>query len=280
MEKIFPFAGMDPYLESPEIWPDFHERLGTLISEILNENLPAPYYARLEMRAELGIIFEGGVERRIVPDITVVTHPLPVTSPARVAVLEQTRAPVTEGYKVRIHTEPLSHHFVEIRDGTRGHKLVTLIEIVSPTNKRPGPDRRAYEVKQREVLESDAHLIELDLIRAGNRLLPYPDLEDAVYQLACDYLVLVNRSNLRGDSWMDYTLYPIDVREVLPVIPVPLLGNDPDVPLDLQFVAQRAYRGGPYWRALDYTKPPPAPPFQPEKMEWIDACLRATKLRV
>ncbi len=280
MEKIFPFAGMDPYLEAPDIWPDFHERLATLVSEMLNENLPAPYYARLEMRAELGVIFESGVERRIVLDIMVVTHPHPSAASPQTAALEQTRATVAEGYGVRIFTEPLSHHFIEIRDGARGHKLVTLVEIVSPTNKRPGPDRRAYESKQREILASDAHLIELDFIRAGRRLLPYPELDDAVHQLQCDYLVLVNRSNLRADAWMDYTLYPIDVREMLPVIPVPLLGNDPDVPLDLQFVAQRAYRGGPYLRAIDYTQPPPEPPFAAEKLEWIEASLRAAKLRV
>lgn len=98
-------------------------------------------------------------------------------------------------------------------------------------------------------------------------------------RLACDYLVLVNRSNLRVETWMDYTLYPIDVREALPVIPVPLAEKEPDVPLDLQFAMQRAYRGGPYLRALDYTQPPPEPAFSAEKLEWIDARLRQAKLR-
>ena len=53
-----------------------------------------------------------------------------------------------------------------------GHKVVTVIEIVSPSNKQPGPDRRSYETKQQEVLSSDANLIELDLLRTGRRLLP------------------------------------------------------------------------------------------------------------
>ncbi len=277
MDKIYPFVGMDPYLEAPDIWPDFHERLGTIISEMLNDTLPAPYYARLEMRAELGIIFEGGSEKRIVPDVVVVTHP--PQEPTPVTVRDETRVAVAEGYQIRIHTEPISHHFVEIRDGARGHKLVTLIEIVSPSNKRLGPDRRAYEAKQREVLESDAHLIELDFIRAGTRLLPYLELDEAVHQLNPDYLVLLNRSNLRVDWWMDYTAYPVDVREMLPVIPVPLSMGVEDVPLDLQSATQRAYRGGPYLRAIDYAQPPPEPKFSQEKLEWIDARLRAVKLR-
>ncbi len=131
----------------------------------------------------------------------------------------------------------------------RGDGRTCEISIPSPSNKRPGPDRRTYETKQREVLESDANLIELDLLRGGTRVLPYPDLAAAVDDLRCDYLILLNRSAQRQDLWMDYTLYPLDAREPLPCIPTPLAGQDPDVPLDLQIAAQRAYREGPYARA-------------------------------
>lgn len=62
------------------------------------------------------------------------------------------------------------HTFVEVRDPTHGHRLVTLLEIASPSNKRPGQDRKAYLRNQREVLDSDANLIELDLLRSGERL--------------------------------------------------------------------------------------------------------------
>ena len=50
-----PFPGMDPYLEAPSIWPDFHHKLAAELSTELNGSLPSPYYARLEMRQELGI---------------------------------------------------------------------------------------------------------------------------------------------------------------------------------------------------------------------------------
>ncbi|MBI3913232.1 MAG: DUF4058 family protein, partial [Chloroflexi bacterium] len=232
----YPFPGMDPYLEAPDIWPDFHDALAAQIRAELNARLPQPYYARLQMRPEMGVVLEAGTLHSIVPDVVVVRQPFASSARAEtgVAVLEQPRDAIAQGIEMRVHTDPLQHRFVEIRDAVRGHKLITLIELVSPSNKRPGPDRRAYETKQREVLESDANLIELDFLRGGTRLLPYPDLTAAVDNLGCDYLILLNRNALRQDTWMDYTLYPVDLRELLPCIPVPLAGQDPDVPLDLQ----------------------------------------------
>ncbi len=274
----YPFPGMDPYLEAPDIWPDFHDALAAQIRAELNARLPQPYYARLQMRPEMGVILEAGTRHWIVPDVVVVRQPPPRPEEAGVAVLDHPRVTVAEGIDMRVHTDPLQHRFIEIRDAARGHKLITLIEIVSPSNKRPGPDRRAYEAKQREVLESDANLIELDLLRSGTRRLPYPDLAAAVDNLACDYLILLNRSALRQDYWMDYTLFPVDVREPLPCIPVPLAGQDPDVPLDLQIAAQRAYREGPYLRAIDYSQLPD-PPLAEEDAAWAEARLRAAGLR-
>lgn len=180
--------------------------------------------------------------------------------------------------EMRVHTEPLQHHFVEVRDAERGHRLVTLIEIVSPSNKRPGPDRRSYEAKQKEVPESDANLIELDLLRDGRRVLPYLDLVEAVKRLNPDYLVLLNRSALRDGSWMDYTLYPVGLRDPLPCIPVPLSGDDPDVLLDLQVAFNRVYQEGPYRRMIDYSAAPP-PPLDKKDAAWADERLRSAGLR-
>jgi hypothetical protein len=192
--------------------------------------------------------------------------------------LNQPRTEATPGIELRIQTDPIQHRFVEILDTERGHKLVTLIEIVSPSNKQPGSDRRAYEAKQQEILSSDASLIELDLLRAGRRLLPYPELAAAVDSLAPDYLVLLNRSVLRQDFWMDYTLYPVYLREPLPCIPIPLAGPDPDVLLDLQIAVNRVYREGPYLRAIDYSGPS-EPPLNETEVTWADERLRTVGLR-
>jgi len=275
-----PFPGMDPYLEEPDIWPDFHQHSATVMGEMLNAQLPYPYYARLQMRPELGVVLEAGSLHRIMPDV-VVSRTLR-DSPGGwggATVVSEPRTQVTEGVQVRIRTDPLRHQFVEIRDVARGHKLVTLIEIASPSNKRPGPDRRAHEAKQREVLESDANLIELDLLRSGRRLLPYPELEEAVDDLACDYLIQLNRAATRQDTWMDYTLYPVHLREPLPCIPVPLAIHDPDVPLDFQVMVNRVYLSGPYARAVDYTHDP-EPPLREEDRVWADRCLKVAGLRL
>ena len=90
-----PFPGMDPYLEAPDIWPDLQSALAAEIRNELNQTLPAPYYARLEKRPELGIIDE-------------------------------------------VPTDPIRHHFVEIRDSAQGHKLITLIEIAGRRRRRLG----------------------------------------------------------------------------------------------------------------------------------------------
>jgi hypothetical protein len=268
-----PFPGMDPYLEAPALWPDVHDSLASAIRGLLNTALPAPYYARLETRLELGIVLPGSTQRRIVPDVAVLREAI-----ARYATTEPVVTPrqvVTPGIGLRVYTEPVRHPMIEVRDPTRGHRLVTLIELVSPANKRPGSDRRTYLSKQSEVLASEANLVEIDLLRDGERLLPYLDLEAFVFEHPCDYLVLINRARGREGSGMDYTAYPISVREMLPCIPVPLADDDPDLPLDLQVAFQRAYADGPYHRAVDYTTPP-QPPLGGEDVEWARAILSET----
>jgi hypothetical protein len=162
-----PFPGMDPYLEAPAIWPDFHDALAGEIRGALNQTLPRPYYARLEMRPEIGIVEERGPANRPVPDVAVVRHPgRPADGGA--AVLDRARVEVSESYDVDVLLEPIRHPFVEIRDPTSGHKLITLIEILSPSNKRRGPDRKTYlktTTRQRARISAPA--------RVPSWLLPY-----------------------------------------------------------------------------------------------------------
>ena len=193
-----PFPGMDPYLEVPDIWPDFHDALAGEIRGELNRVLPKPYYARLEMRPEIGIVGDE-LSGRIVPNVAIVRPRSTAVATAReggVAVLEEPRVASSPSVWLRLPNEPLRHHFVEIRDASRGHALVTLIEIASPTNKRPGPDRRAYEAKRQEILDSETSLIELDFLRGGQPLIARPLVIEAAAGLEPrpDYLVAVNRA--------------------------------------------------------------------------------------
>jgi Protein of unknown function (DUF4058) len=270
-----PFPGMDPYLEAPEIWHDLHAAFAAQISGALNSTLPSPYYARLGIRPEVGIADDGtpcwvihglGASRHIGEE--------PRTEAARI--LEAPRTAISKSLKVTVHNEPLRHAMVEIRDPTRSHRLVTLIEIVSPSNKRPGADRRAYLQKQGEVLDSDANLIELDLLRHGERLLSNMELEELVLHLdpPPDYLVLVNRAWQRVGDASSYEIFPVLLPHSLPVIPVPLRQHQEEVLLDLQFVFNRAYDSGPYRRgAVDYGQPP-RPPLRQELVAWAEQRVR------
>ena len=159
-----PFPGMDPYwkLRTSGRICTMHWR--QKYGNHLNQTLPTPDHARLEMRPELGIIEERGVRQRITPDVTVVRHSEPEHQQrtGATAVLTAPRSVISTFIEYEVLTDPIHHQFVEIRS-FQGHKLITLIEIVSPS--RPGPDRESYERKQREILESDASLVELDLWR-------------------------------------------------------------------------------------------------------------------
>jgi hypothetical protein len=126
---------------------------------------------------------------------------------------------------VDIHRE----HYLEIRDRS-DRRLVTTIEVLSPTNKATGPDRDQYLAKRREILASRTHFVEMDLRRGGNRP-PLEGLPD------CDYYVMVSRYSDRPQvgAW------PIGLDEPLPTIPIPLGEPDESVELSLQAALHRAY---------------------------------------
>lgn len=247
--------------------------LATEIRTDLNRHLPRPYYARLEMRPEIGIVGESD-SRTIIPDVVIVRRPRPATAPleaANVAILDEPRVDPSPSIWMDFGNEPLRHFSVEVRDSAHGHSLVTLIEIASPTNKRSGPDQRAYEAKQQEILESDTSLVELDLLRSGRPVIGGPRTVEAIWELdpRPDYLIAINRAWQRGK----YELYPVRLEECLPCILVPLRKDEKELPLDLQYIFRQVYDGGPFARgAVDYTCPPD-PPVRPELTNWLAARL-------
>lgn len=270
-----PFPGFDPYLEAPDIWPDFHNALAAEIRNELNRVLPRPYYARLEMRPEIGLLEQPPVVRRVIPDVTVVQGSGAAGGTAT-ALADGPRTVVSRSVDVIVNVEPIRHSFVEILDSSRNHRLITVIEIVSPSNKRPGQDRRAYEQKQREILDSDVSLIEVDLLRSGERLCPYPAVAQMIGELSPppDYLVTVNRWWQRMGDAMDYQLFPMTIRETLPCIPIPLRREEAEPTIDLQWHFNRVYDSGPYWRgAIDYSQPPD-PPLSPQDASWAAELIR------
>ena len=143
--------------------------------------------------------------------------------------------------------------------------LVTAIEILSPINKRPGRERQKYLRKRRELLRSEAHVMELDLLRGGERSPLETPLPPASYYI----------SLARTDSRPYVDVWAIQLEARLPVLPVPLSAPDPDVPLDLGAIVQAVYERGGYATRLDYRQPAPPPALEAEQQAWVEQLLAA-----
>ncbi len=143
--------------------------------------------------------------------------------------------------------EPIPHVTIEIRD-TANRQLVTAIEVLSPTNKR-GEGRAEYLARRQRLLQSAAHLLEIDLLREGQRVPMREPLPRA------SYFVLLSRADDRPMT----SVWPVALDQPLPSVPVPLLPGDADVGLDLQAALTNVYDVVGYDLAIDYSKPPEAP---------------------
>jgi hypothetical protein len=151
---------------------------------------------------------------------------------------------------------------VEVREAG-ADTLVTAIEILSPINKRPGRERQKYLRKRRELLRSEVHVMELDLLRGGER----SPLETALPPAS--YYVTLARVEHR--PYVD--VWPIQLAARLLVFPVPLSTPDPDVPLDLGAIVPAVYERGGYATRIDYRQPVPPPALASEQQAWIEHLL-------
>jgi hypothetical protein len=253
-----PFPGMDPFLENPAIFPGLHNRFIALLSEFLQAALPAPYFAEIGERVWVEVS-----QRFIEPDASVLhREPGRGGSSGAVATAGTRSRPVV----VTVPHDERREPFVEIRTpGDGADRLVTAIELLSPSNKAPGErGRELYMRKQRELLESPTHLVEIDLLRGGvhSTAVPLDRLSAQVGPF--DYHVSVHRS----DRFEDFLVYPVRLEERLPEVALPLLPGDPDVSIDLQAVFDRAYDTGPYHRRIRYAEASPVPPLRSDQSEW------------
>lgn len=244
-----PFPGMNPFLEQSGVFHDFHQSLIPVLRELLEDQLTSTYLVKLE--EQLFIHELSAEERRYLGRADVAVDrvrsgPAPGLS---TTVLE---APTYGLLFPAVDVE--RHSYLEIRHAA-DEQLVTVLELLSPTNKRTGGDRDQYLAKRRQIYNSDVHLVELDLLRGGPRL-PVDGLA------TCDYCVLVSRSEERPKVG----LWPIGLRDRLPVIPIPLRVPDPDVRLDLQVALHRVYDAAKYAKRI--YRGTPQPPLSPEDQVW------------
>ncbi len=250
-----PFPGMDPFLESQGFWPDFHTSLLTYCREFVNVSLPVHYVALIEERISL-VDLTGEARLGFRPDVSIVREPHVTVTPK-----EQGGIATLEPVAVRLARKDLDEvpeRWIEFKR-LPDLALVTVIEILSPTNKS-GVGRSQYLQKRSELLDQPIHLVEIDLLLRGQRLPMGGSLPLG------DYYAFVSRAENRDSS----DVYAWSIRRVLPAIPIPLTPPDPDLSLDLAAVVARAYDQGRYQRLIHYTAPLDLP-LCGEDQNWLRA---------
>src|SRR5262249_55800068 len=129
-----PFPGMDPYLEDPAFWSDFHASFITYWRDALSDCLPDNYEARIDEKVRL-------VE----------------VAPPRRKLIEPDEEETHERYIEILHRPERA--------------LVAILELLSPANKEE-PGRSDYLAKRNALLRHPIHLVEVDLLIGGRRLPP------------------------------------------------------------------------------------------------------------
>lgn len=255
-----PFPGMDPYLE--RIWTDVHTRLVPMFSTLLTPKLAPKYVTDLGSRIVVERLPDDEPDGRVIfPDVAV-TQPERTPVPAGAPASDVTPPPLRLKTPIELPTRLVTLRIYEAED----MKLVTVIELLSPVNKR-GSGRREYLQKRNEVLDSSAHLVEIDLVRQGRRM---PFLGEVP---GTPYLAMVSRAYARPDC----EVWPIRLQEPLPVLPIPLLRPDPDVSLNLGEALRRIYDDARYDLRIDYSQPPPPPPLSEEDEAWVETKLKESE---
>jgi hypothetical protein len=259
---------MDPYLEEPGLWPDVHLGLISQIQAQLNQRLRPKYHVRVEERVYVSDENDPGREV-IIPDLRVADAGRNARDDWSAAETAGVYAAVAEPVVLTTLIDDEIHEaFLEVIDRA-DQSVVTVIEILSPTNKVSGSRGRAsYQEKRREIMTSASHLVEIDLLRAGVAIHTRELLPPA------DYYVHVSRKAKRPKA----VVWPILLTQRLPVIAIPLRPEDADAPLDLQEVLTVAYDRAAYDMAVDYRREPVPPLTEPQQC-WAHALLHSRGLR-
>lgn len=257
-----PFPGMDPYLEYPAFWSSFHTRLMVAVAEAIELQLDPSYYVEVESRTYQSDEDDGELLIGI-PDAIVFSRPSDIAAPV-VAHGEDTvvaTQPRPETVAVPMPVE-VKERYLEVREmGT--DDVVTVIELLSPKNKRSGEGRIAYEKKRRLILGSQTHLVELDLLRGAK---PMPILGA---RSQSPYRILISRSQHRPTA----DLYGVPLEQPLPSFPIPLKPNDSEPIVRLQAVFDHVYERARYGARIDYHQPIPPPKLSEAEQQWVDQLL-------
>ncbi len=251
-----PFPGMDPYLEDPAYWQDFHQSFNIYWRDAIAESLPENYEVRVDERVNL-VEIPGDSIKLIRPDLAI-SQGYPLSNSA----LETSGVATLEPVSI-----PLEYPIEEVESYLKilhrpDRTLVTVLELLSPTNK-VDTGRLDYLAKRSAVLRQQVHLVELDLLRAGHRLPLKRPLPPG------DHFAFVSRWEQRPNC----EVYAWSMRSPLPAIRIPLKLSDPDLVFNIATVFDEAYLRGRYFRSLPYSQPPLVPVGDAD-LEWVESRLK------
>jgi hypothetical protein len=256
---------MDPYLEDPRLWPDVHHGLISELQAVLNARLRPKYHVRVEERVYISD--EDDPARSVLfPDLRIGERQegdLPIASADGATLTIADPVIVPEVIDDEIHEARL-----EIV-GTIEGNVVSVIEVVSPSNKVAGSNGRdSFQRKRREVFQSRANWLEIDLLRRGKRMF------FRSVAIETDYLAYSSRADQRPQG----KVWPIRIRQQLPIIGIPLKPEDGDFALDLQPVFNSVYERSAFDLVVNYRSDPEIP-LNEADAQWADTLLREKGLR-
>lgn len=257
-----PFPGMDPFIESQR-WLNFHGYFVHAIGSDLVARLRPRYVVDVEEYVFLAR-GEGEVIGRPEPDIAIAEAGPEFVGAASVAGPAVAERPIVMTTPSR---QRRRQKYLALRRPD-GEHVVTVIELLSPTNKAPGEGAAEYLAKRENVFNSGSNLVELDLLRGGLRLPTKERLPPA------DYFAFVSRPDQRPRvevrAW--------SLRNPLPPVPVPLAAGDPDVVLELQPAFTRVFEDAGYDYSLRYGREVEPPLDEPDR-EWLEHVLASSGVK-
>lgn len=262
-----PFPGMDPYLEDPGFWQGLHTTLLTSMRAAITPMLPPGLYAEVEQhiwfREEEHSTsqLEARTTKQVKPDVYILEGPNTKTAGKRSKSGTAVCTPPSYRTTMPSIVREVGQHTVRIRD-IRNRKVVTAIELLSPSNKNPGADRDRYLLKREEFIANGTHLVEIDLLRSGHRL-PINPVPDG------DYYVYVTDAAF----YNEVAVWVFTVRDPMPSIQIPLTPQHDPLVLALRPCLDRAYEEANYGPQLDYTLPP-VPALRPTDAVWAADLLK------
>ena len=251
-----PFPGMNPYLEHPTVWHDFHEAFIPRARDMLAEQVLPRYYVKIDEHVFLHEPEDSEGQFIGRGDVAVIDGGRNAGGTATLAI-----AAPGEVLQAVWDEERLA--YLEIRD-RESDSVVTVIELLSPANKH-GRDRDAFGSKRDHLLVSDVHYVEIDLLRAGPRIF-WRNMP------SCHYYAIVSREEQRPRAG----IWPLSVRDPLPRIPIPLRHGDADAWLDLAGILHRIYDAAGYQYYI--YKQPLTPPLSEADEKWAREVASAVKV--